>query len=132
MNRAQRRGNYCLGRPVAPGGRFSNQATAGHQGPAPKVNLREAYLVASGQKKPREVKEAKEANQRPRSTSGRFQKSSEASAASPAPLLPQVSLTRQQRRHQERIAAKVARAWSKATDGAGVTLIDGQEVSGES
>lgn len=33
--------------------------------------------------------------------------------------------TRQQRRHQERMAAKVARSWSDVTNGDGLVLVDG-------
>ena len=42
-----------------------------------------------------------------------------------------VPLTRQQRRHRDRLLAKTADAWDKATNGAGVLLVDGEEVTGD-
>ena len=76
----------------------------------------------------REPRPVKEANERVRATSGRFergQKPESLPAPAPAPL------SRQQRRYQARMAQKVARAWTAVTKGEGVTLLDGREVAGD-
>ena len=59
-----------------------------------------------------------------RDRTGRF---AAAPAASATIALPP-ALTRQQRRYQERQAAKVAKAWRGVTKGDGVTLLDGQPI----
>lgn len=41
---------------------------------------------------------------------------------------PPPPLSRQDRRYRDRMASKAAEAWHKATDGAGVVLIDGKPV----
>lgn len=45
-----------------------------------------------------------------------------------AGAVPPPSLSRQERRNRERLAVKAAEAWHKATDGAGVVLVDGKPV----
>lgn len=119
MNRAQRRGNpmharHGSGALLAQSVR--SRAVSAQDGPAFQENVVDP---------PKPVKPVKQANQRPRAATGRFAASGSALGVEVA--LPP-ALTRQERRAQKRLVAKLAGGWGKVTGGDGVTLVDGKEV----
>lgn len=128
MNRAARRGNRGREGLAA---RVLESWAAARQEVRQNValtdrNMATARALSELPSKP--ARSVKEANERPRAAGGRF-------AASKGALGAQVvlppALTRQERRNQKRLAAKLSGAWRDVTGGKGVTLLDGKEVHGD-
>lgn len=113
MNRAQRRGNTVRSRWSGANGVRLMAAAQERSGIDHETGK---YADAPKQEGP--------GRNASRDRTGRF---AAAPAASVTVALPP-ALTRQQRRFQERQAAKVAKAWRGVTNGDGVTLVDSQPI----
>ncbi len=124
-NRAERRGNPTARRFVSGGSKLPRRfvkadAQAGWVDPLDRAvkTLNEADAADA----------RKAASERPRAATGRFQ-AKQAQPPAPPPPVVDMPLSRQQRRHQERMAAKVAKVWRDVTGGDGLVLVDGKPVS---
>lgn len=132
MNRAERRAQArpsATGVVVVRGGGGSRLGTALESRECQRQgDVGQGYLQDKPAKPLTQARPPKEANQRPRAAGGRFA----ASVDVPGVVALPPALTRQERRAQKRLAAKLAGGWGKITDGKGIVLLNGEEVPGDS